>query len=219
MEKRVFNNVMNFLTSYKEKTIEITWNSYGGDLEWDWPWTSMIGKKIPSNIMNVIISIVDKYLNELLKNAYSENEAFRVNAMIYPFDKKIVLGIEQEENKENGTFWETELTPDDRLYQIIKDKNIEVIYAPYNGGGDSGYIDNVTITTEDGEKINDENNEIESLLYDDLNSIFGGWELDDGSSGEISVEGNFIEINHTWYTREFRDSGFYIELTSEDFEN
>lgn len=219
MEKRLFKNVINFLKSYKQEYIEITWNSYGGDLEWDWPWTSMSGRKIPNNVMNVIIQIVEEHLDSLFHNSYSENDAYRINAMIYPSKNKIVLSMDQEENVESHSGWEIELNEREELEEIVKEKNINVITAPYHGGGDSGYIENVFIKTKDGKKINDDNNKVENILYDELNNAFSGWEIDDGSYGEIVFENDLLSINHTWLAREFVDSGTHIELTENDFQD
>ena len=70
----------------------------------------------------------------------------------------------------------------------------------YDGGGDSGEIKNVG-EGNDGEEY-DLSAGMEDVIYTYLERSFGGWENNEGASGEITVTKEEIEINHIWNTRD-----------------
>ena len=64
---------------------------------------------------------------------------------------------------------------------------------------------------------------IQNTLYGDLERAFSGWEIDDGSNGEIKIYRPYdstivIDIEHTWNMREMEESSYKKEITENDFE-
>ena len=65
----------------------------------------------------------------------------------------------------------------------------------------------------------DDDKLIWNTLYDQLESAYGGWEIDDGSSGTIELNNNLeIVISHEWSMREMETcEGRYV-ITENDIE-
>ena len=86
-----------------------------------------------------------------------------------------------EEWEKDGVLDELEIPQDGQL--ILR----------YNGSGDSGYIES---SFEDGNSVP---STIEDWCYNQLESHFGGWEINEGSDGEFIFDFNkmTIDLNHT----------------------
>lgn len=76
-----------------------------------------------------------------------------------------------------------------------------IFLATYEGGGDSGYIDD-EVTSNIGE--NQIPGIIEDLCYDMIRIYERGYELDDGGRGQIEIDfkNDKITMNHVEYSRE-----------------
>ena len=94
--------------------------------------------------------------------------------------------------RDSGTSREID-SPD--LLETMKDwlnKGIPIIKVNFNGGGDSGYIDDFG--------YDEKNNNypipasMEDFLYNMLESNFGGWEINEGSQGEFEIYNDSSEI-------------------------
>ena len=92
-----------------------------------------------------------------------------------------------EEWEKDGVLSELEI-PDDG-----------VLTLKYNGSGDSGYIE--SSFEENGDSVP---SAIEDWCYNQLESHFGGWEINEGSDGEFIFDFNkmTIDLNHTYNTEE-----------------
>ena len=94
----------------------------------------------------------------------------------------------------------------ERLIDVFKAHNIGYFF--YNGGGDSGYI----------ESSFDENGDavpagIEDWCYQQLESHFGGWEINEGSDGAFIFDFNTstVTLDHTYNTEEQQIDTLYEE--------
>jgi hypothetical protein len=89
-----------------------------------------------------------------------------------------------EEWEKEGVFNMTEIPEDG--YLTLK----------YNGGGDSGYIED---RFESGQTVP---SIIEEWCYRELESNFGGWEINEGSQGEFEFDFNekIVTLGHTYNT-------------------
>jgi hypothetical protein len=110
---------------------------------------------------------------------------------------------DDEEGKDLFEGWEK-----DGVFEDLEVPNNGILILSYNGSGDSGFI----------ESSFDENNEsvpaaIEDWCYDQLESHFGGWEINEGSNGEFIFNFNkmTIELNHTFNTEENEHDTIYEE--------
>ena len=101
-----------------------------------------------------------------------------------------------EEWQEEGVFDELEI-PDNGILTV-----------KYNGGGDSGFIENTF------EEIGDQvPATIEDWCYNELEDHFGGWEINEGSDGEFVFDFNnmTITLNHSYNIEETTSDTIYKE--------
>jgi len=226
MEKRIFENVMDFLRSYDEDTIQFGWNSYGGggfnDIEWEYGWNSLGRKKIPVSIDNIIKTIVEEHAEPIFENVYSETDAYLLNANFYPKEKKVELTVSVEEYVSEDRTTEDKLSSDKPVIVYMKENGIDFIECRYDGSGDSGEINYFTVDGRDENLYMWERDEkkfvVVETLYTLLENNYSGWEIDEGSAGtiELSSDGSF-SISHSWNTREWFETGESIIITSNDF--
>lgn len=106
------------------------------------------------------------------------------------YDRGDGSGVEWsgEEGQEILEEWEKDGVLDD--LEIPQDGQL---ILRYNGSGDSGYIES---SFEDGNSVP---STIEDWCYNQLESHFGGWEINEGSDGEFIFDFNkmTIDLNHT----------------------
>ena len=112
-----------------------------------------------------------------------------------------------EDGKEIFEEWEK-----DGVFEDLEIPNDGILTIKYNGGGDSGYIENSF------EEIGDQvPSAIEDWCYNQLERNFGGWEINEGSDGEFLF--NFhdmtIELNHTYTVEENETDTIYEESFAE----
>jgi hypothetical protein len=101
-----------------------------------------------------------------------------------------------EEWQEEGVFDELEI-PDNGILTV-----------KYNGGGDSGFVENTF------EEIGDQvPAAIEDWCYNELEDHFGGWEINEGSDGEFIFDFNnmTVTLNHSYNIEETTSDTIYKE--------
>lgn len=98
----------------------------------------------------------------------------------------------------DGTTWEASEDEEvKRLMDILsEEQESEILYLKYNGSGDSGFIEE---SFDGGEQVP---KEVEQWCYDQLESLHGGWEINEGSDGsfEFDLRNGIINLNHTMNT-------------------
>jgi hypothetical protein len=220
--KRKFRMLMSFLLRLKKDNIQVSWNAYDGDPEWQWPNVQQ-NVSIPQNILDTLVDITDLNVNEIFDmDCYSETDYYVLTAEILPKEKKIIYSLDVEEYSNQAETYENQLN-NPELEEYFKRTGVEIIEARYSGGGDSGDIDSITV---DGKSSNitwhsnsDDDKLIWNILYDNLENAYGGWEIDDGSSGTIELNNNLeIVISHEWNMREMVDCDDRYEITEDDIE-
>lgn len=131
-----------------------------------------------------------------------------INFEINPKEKKFVLSFDFEVDvtdnyKTNYNFSEfLDLNDDEiKIIENYKEKNIEQRVV-FDGGGDSGFIEQKDDTTGD-----DIPAFIYDMLYEILQSDFGGWEINNGSHGhfEVDYENEEIHCNISIYDTNFNE--------------
>lgn len=87
----------------------------------------------------------------------------------------------------------------------------EKVLIEYSGSGDEGYINDITAGPAiEGLAIDTElYQDLEDVAYDLLEENFGGWEINEGSAGTmtIDVKERKVSIHHGWTieTTEYED--------------
>ncbi|HSE44250.1 MAG TPA: hypothetical protein VLA89_02865 [Gemmatimonadales bacterium] len=72
-------------------------------------------------------------------------------------------------------------------YEALASSGHKTIRITYAGSSDEGYIEE--IEDKDGLAISDDlTREIEDVAYDLLSDQFGGWEINEGSDGNIELD-------------------------------
>lgn len=98
----------------------------------------------------------------------------------------------------DGTTWEASEDEEvKRLMDILsEEQENEILYLKYNGGGDSGFIEE---SFDGGEQVPAI---VQDWCYDQLESLHGGWEINEGSDGsfEFDLRNGIINLNHTMNT-------------------
>ena len=213
---------MSFLLRLKKDNIQVSWNAYDGDPEWQWPNVQQ-NVSIPQNILDTLVDITDLNVNEIFDmDCYSETDYYVLTAEILPKEKKIIYSLDVEEYSNQAETYERKLK-NPELEDYFKRTGVEIIEARYGGSGDSGDIDTITIDGEDSNitwhSDSDDDKLIWDALYDNLEDAYGGWEIDDGSAGTIELNNNLeIVISHEWNMREMVDCDDRYEITEDDLE-
>ena len=139
--------------------------------------------------------------NTLFDNVYDDINYSEVRIYIDVDKQKVWFDAKYESYTSDDSSSEGEISES----WMEKLEGRGVYTARYSGGGDSGDIDSMDF---DGD---DEYNgtEYENYAYKILSDEYGGWEIDNGSSGKITIntiEGTW-EIEHTWYETDMFDAG------------
>jgi hypothetical protein len=181
-----------------------------------------------SAIENIVQEIIEEYEDKLYElgpgTLDNPNEYFRVSGQIIPNEGKFIfteIDYQGYDTEGSGTYYDKDdYEEDDSMYDtfIAVGKFLDEIEATsatvgYSGGGDSGAVDN-NYESENGSGMIPTN--IENICYD-LLSDYGGWEINEGSQGNIVFTKNEIEVNHEWNTQEDYNEQIDIVITLDTF--
>ena len=214
-EKKYLNMICNYLKSLgmREGTIsiELEYDQYSVDENTiDWKYITHFDNnyraEIPEGLLPILKKVwsyvVDEGLYELTDdvdlvnynsieiNIDSEDKTLTIRndySYYVQSDGSSILYDSEEEKEMFDNWMENELketeVPEDG-YLTIK----------YNGGGDSGYIESSFDETSDAIPAS-----IEDWMYSQLESHFGGWEINEGSQGMFIFNFNdsTITLEHT----------------------
>jgi hypothetical protein len=83
-----------------------------------------------------------------------------------------------------------------------------ILTLSYNGGGDSGYIESSFDEVSDAVPAS-----IEDWCYSQLESHFGGWEINEGSDGRFifNFNNSTVDLDHTFNTEENESNTLFEE--------
>jgi hypothetical protein len=99
-------------------------------------------------------------------------------------------------------------------YDRLARTGFDAIVIEYNGSNDEGWINHVfgRPASEDISLASDLIGELEQKAYDLLEDNYGGWEINEGSSGEIVIDlkERKTYLNHNWVVESTRSEN--IEL-------
>lgn len=229
--KRKFEIVNSFLKGYGADTIGFSWNWYAYDTnepEWEYTWTSVNREKrinIPENIIDLVIEIVKDHWKETLEYVSTSTESYKIELTIYPKESRWVINGSYEDIINQPESYYNEIR-DEEFNQYLDDTDIEFVEVEYDGSGDSGWITSIDV---DGKLISaaygQRDVKYEPLitkLYEILENIVSGWEIDDGSEGRVEIikkreQEAQISLEHSWNVREYFDSGNEVVLTKDTF--
>ena len=199
------------------------------DLESGIQWFELNTEDNISNaIENIIQEIIEIYEDKLYDigpgSLDNPNEYFTASGEIIPDEGKFIfteIDYQGYDTEDSGTYYDKDdYEEDDSMYDtfIAVGKFLDEIRATsatvgYSGGGDSGAVDN-NYESENGSGIIPDN--IENICYSLLEE-YGGWEINEGSQGNIVFTKDEIEVNHEWNTQEDYNEQIDIVITLDTF--
>jgi hypothetical protein len=181
-----------FLKSEGHDHITVSFSIQSGEIDY---WYDANGRgpiKLPERLKNFYEKLVNLVMEEDFEIDYDNYHTIDVT---YDIDDNQLLIRDNEVvlvTKNTGTSEEIN-SPD--LLETMKnwlDKGILMMKVEFNGGGDSGYIDDYGYD----EKGNNHPipASMEDFLYNMLESNFGGWEINEGSQGQFEIYNKSSEI-------------------------
>ena len=192
---------------YKTNKASITLDFYDGSTIPDSidNWYSITNNKSINEDFGVNQIIEDLFTesdlwDKLFDNVYEDINHSTVDVYIDVDEQKVWFDAEYESYGSDDSSSEGEIS--ESWMERLEGRGVYT--ARYSGGGDSGDIDSEEFNGDD--EYN--GTEYQNYAYDILSDEYGGWEIDNGSSGKITIntiEGTW-EIEHSWYETEMVDA-------------
>jgi hypothetical protein len=97
---------------------------------------------------------------------------------------------------------------------LAQEQNIAKVEADYNGCGDSGQIDSVRFLNKGGDPVEPTREGIpeavEALIFFLLAQSHGGWEINEGSYGSVTIDAETLTgiLEHTHRIEEWSETEF-----------
>lgn len=173
---------------------------------------------IPKQFIKLFDTLVEKYGGEIWDGSQNEwdSEYYRVDINVSLSERKIIITSDIQEQTSEGSSDEYDVIEDPSVQSFLDDNEIDNFEVSYSGGGDDGYIEDDGYDDEGNQyRLSDD---LENFLYSKLNNSFGGWEINEGSSGKFIINRNTMEIEHEWYENDWVESGLRIEITEKDLD-
>lgn len=210
-EKKYLGKVSRYLASLGMKSgeIEFEMDNEQEEISYDpnyFPthFSNNYTAEIPDGLAQILKKIID-YVGQ--GGAYIEvpDDGFidyqRFEILIDSIKKEITLmhtySIQTEGDTQGTEYDEViEEFEKDGVFNDIEIPEDNYLELKYNGGGDSGYIES---SFESGQTVP---SEVEEWCYRELESNFGGWEINEGSQGqfEFYFDKKIVMLTHTYNT-------------------
>ena len=239
--KRKFIYLMEFLKQFDCDKITQTYTFY--DSGYDWGLQDLRYEKsgntkdieTPKVLYGLLEDILDHMVQEIESEVYDHSDditRFDLHVEIFPKKGLLVYSsadIQSYGKEGESTEYEFDKYKDIKLISHLygKDKDDIVIKCreflsnlgnpysvtiSYDGSGDSGDLDQNGITS-DGRSV-DLPSDIEDICYSQLEK-FSGWEINEGSSGEIVITNDSLIVDHYWNREEWDTIGLDIKVTAD----
>lgn len=239
--KRKFIYLMEFLKQFDCDKITQTYTFY--DSGYDWGLQDLRYEKsgntkdieTPKVLYGLLEDILDHMVQEIESEVYEHSDditRFDLNVEIFPKKGLLVYSsadIQSYGKEGESREYEFDKYKDIKLISYLygKDKddivikcreflsnlgNPDSVTISYDGSGDSGDLDQNGITS-DGRSV-DLPSDIEDICYSQLEK-FSGWEINEGSSGEIVITNDSLIVDHYWNKEEWNTIGLDIKVTAD----
>lgn len=177
-------------------------------------------KKIgmPKQFIKLFDTLVEKYGQEIWDGSQNEwdSEHYRVDINVSLSERKIIITSDIEEQTTDGSSDEYDVIEVPSVQSFLDENEIDDFEVSYSGGGDDGYIEDDGYDDEGNQyRLSDD---LENYLYSKLNNSFGGWEINEGSSGKFIINRQTMVIEHEWYENDWVGSDLRIEITEKDLD-
>jgi hypothetical protein len=170
---------------------------------------------LPGSIEELFETIKDNFDTGNFYNEYYDNENGALTFIIYVDRNEVdvmydyyTLNTEDSHIEKyfsdfiNATpSWRGELRDvkklsDPNIVQELKSEYGESCSCSYDGGGDSGWVNEYARCSNGDKRLNEL---LEHICYELLEMYYGGWEINEGSNGSIdfNFENQTVELNHS----------------------
>jgi hypothetical protein len=173
---------------------------------------------IPKQFIKLFDTLIEKYSDQIWdesKNDWGE-EFYRVNIYVFLHEREIVITSDILQEKADTASDEYDVIDNPSVQSFLDENNINYLEVSYSGGGDEGDIE------ADGYDDNGNtyrlSDDLKEFLESKLNKSFGGWEINEGSSGKFIIQRETVEIEHEWYENEWVNSDLRINITEKDLD-
>jgi hypothetical protein len=173
---------------------------------------------IPKQFIKLFDTLVEKYGEEIWDGSQNDwgSDFYRVDINVFLSEREIVITSDIEEQTTDGSSDEYDVIEVPSVQSFLDENEIDDFEVSYSGGGDDGYIEDDGYDDEGNQyRLSDD---LENYLYSKLNNSFGGWEINEGSSGKFIINRQTMLIEHEWYENEWVGSDLRIEITGKDLD-
>jgi len=227
-EKKYLNRTCNYLASLgmTEGTINIELDSDQYDLsheDIDWKYVQHFENNYRAELPEGLVPILKKVMNYVIDEGVFDSpdmdsmsyqmigieiDCSRKELTVthdysyYSRDEGSSIAYDSDEDKARFDKWMEEDMQD------VEVPSEGILTLSYNGGGDSGYIESSFDETSDAVPAS-----IEDWCYSQLESHFGGWEINEGSDGRFifNFNNSTVELEHTYNTEENESKTLFEE--------
>jgi len=227
-EKKYLNRTCNYLASLgmTEGTINIELDSDQYDLsheDIDWKYVQHFENNYRAELPEGLVPILKKVMNYVIDEGVFDSpdmdsmsyqmigieiDCSRKELTVthdysyYSRDEGSSIAYDSDEDKARFDKWMEEDMQD------VEVPSEGILTLSYNGGGDSGYIESSFDETSDAVPAS-----IEDWCYSQLESHFGGWEINEGSDGRFifNFNNSTVELDHTFNTEENESNTLFEE--------
>ena len=227
-DKKYLRGVSNYLRSYGmiDGSIEIDIDSGydfdSSDIDWKniTHFSNNYRAEVPEGLISILEKIM-KYIDDESLFKMPEDDDISYERVDFDIDtERQEISVNHwwsfyDTGDSNSVEWEGEQGKEifeewqeDGVFDELEIPNNGILTVKYNGGGDSGFIENTF------EEIGDQvPATIEDWCYNELEDHFGGWEINEGSDGEFVFDFNnmTITLNHTYNIDETTSDTIYKE--------
>ena len=218
-EKRYLNRTCNYLASLgiTEGIISIQLDSDQYDLsqeDIDWKHVQHFDNNYRAEIPEGLLPILKKVMNHVVDEDlydYPDIDSMsyqRIDIEIDCTRKELTVSHNYSYyGRDDGSSIEYDSDEDKERFDKWMEEDMQDVEVPsdgiltlsYNGGGDSGYIESQFNEVSDLVPAS-----IENWCYNQLESHFGGWEINEGSDGRFifNFNNSTVELVHTYNTEE-----------------
>ena len=227
-EKKYLNRTCNYLASLgmTEGTIGIELDSDQYDLsheDIDWRHIQHFENNYRADLPEGLVQILKKVMNHVIEEGVFDSPD--MDSMSYQnidieidctrkeltvthnysyYDRGDANSVEYDSDEDKARF-------DKWMEEDLQDVEVPsdgILTVSYNGGGDSGYIESSFDETSDAIPSS-----IEDWMYSQLESHFGGWEINEGSDGRFifNFNNSTVDLDHTFNTEENASNTLFEE--------
>jgi hypothetical protein len=211
-KKKLFEGLMlYFKLRYKgDNNILIRYSMVGGQIDY----TDTESYTIPHNLLGFLETIIYDNIEKIRNESYSEiSDYYSLYLQIDPSSGELRFTSENYQQDESPSEWSGELSESEK--EILENTGFSDPFSvDYGGYGDSGEIQKYIVDSE-GE-TRDIPKDIEDILYRVLEDAYGGWEINEGSYGTITIEDYEVHIDHNWKEENLEETPLNLVITKDD---